>query len=100
VIYRKSYISLFYALLIACGTTLSAVHIHIDDFHGVETEHIVVQEEITCVICGSVFKFTPDCEPFRGIQEPPEPCLFSASPEQPASPSGVFYEGRAPPFLI
>lgn len=95
----KPYISLFFAAVLAFGVTLSSIHIHIDDFSDVQTEQILVENDIQCVICGSVFKFNPDHQVFTSNQDYPEIYFFSTPVQNVISPFDIFQEGRSPPFL-
>lgn len=95
----KNYISLFFAVTIAFGVTVSAVHVHFDDFQDVETEHALSEEELNCVICGSIFKFNSESENIAHYQEVPDTFYFFSITERANSPFGKFKDGRAPPFF-
>jgi hypothetical protein len=95
----KAYISLFFAIVLAFGMTLSAIHMHVDDFTDVQTEHILVEVEFQCNICGSLVKFTPDDQSFTFLQDSPEIYFFSSPVQSAISPFGIFQDGRAPPLF-
>lgn len=93
----KSYISLLTSLILAFGITMSSVHIHLDDLHSADTPHQVVEEDLHCVICGSVVH-TIDPVNESGFSFPtPEQQLSSEIPAQPESDLGRLQDGRAPP---
>jgi hypothetical protein len=95
---RNKYISFFFATVIAFGVTVSSVHIHADDFHDMDTEHVLVEEELNCVICGSIIKFNPVVETFTTAKDSPKSHYLPALFEQAAKPFGKFKDGRAPPL--
>ena len=96
----RNHISLLSAIIVAFGITISSIHIHIDDHHSAETDQSITQDELHCLICGSVFKFNADCDQISDAQPDSKPFLFSTPTEKVTTPSVLFYEGRAPPSLV
>jgi hypothetical protein len=72
---------------------------HFDHFQDAETELVLVEEELNCVICGSIFKFNSAGEIFPGLVIIPETYFFAPSFEHATHPVGKFKDGRAPPFF-
>jgi len=95
---KRLYISVFFSFVLLLGTALSSMHFHIDDTSGTETVHQLVEDDFQCVICGSVFKYSPQSEfvsevftnstTLRYVQ----PTLSYDSSEIPS------FDGRAPPY--
>lgn len=96
----RNHISLLSAIIVAFGITISSIHIHIDDYNLSETGQSVAQEEVHCYICGSVFKFTPDCDQTVDLKPISEPFLFKRSTESEKNSFFPFHDGRAPPFYV
>jgi hypothetical protein len=94
----NKYISILFAGVLAFGVTVSATHMHLDDFSDTQTEHILVEDELFCVICGSLFKFTPDANAAVLHQQKPEASLSEVSTESAIPPFSRFQEGRSPPI--
>lgn len=94
---KRIYISLFFSLVLLTGTALSTVHFHNDDTSGSETVHQLVEDDFQCVICGSVFKYSPQSESVSNVFINPttvryfQPTLSYDSSELPS------FDGRAPP---
>jgi hypothetical protein len=95
----KKIISLLFAGILAFGVTVSATHMHLDDFSDVQTEHIVSADELFCAICGSLFKFTPDYQSAVLYQHSPDPYYFGAATESAIVPFSRYQQGRSPPLL-
>jgi hypothetical protein len=95
----NKYISLAFAFVIAFGMTVSSVHIHIDDFHDVETEHVLAEEELHCTICGAITKTdAPGCAE-TAVLLTAGLSLVSAETKNPTLPFFRFQDGRAPPSI-
>jgi len=81
------------------GTALSTIHIHNDDSTGSETVHQLVEDDFQCVICGSIFKYSPQSESVSEvfikstIVRYVQPTLSYDSSELPS------FDGRAPPVV-
>jgi len=94
---KRIYISLFFSLVLLTGTALSSVHIHNDSTTESETVHQIVEDDFQCVICGSVFKYSPHTEVVSEVFISPttiryvQPTLSYDSSELPS------FNGRAPP---
>jgi hypothetical protein len=86
-------------MVISFGMTLSAIHIHFDDFNDVETDTMIVEQEFHCVICGSVLKTDPNIQDHEIISGYPETSHFQEVVAYSHSPFSAFKDGRAPPFL-
>ena len=95
----KPYISLFAALVIAFGVTASSIHMHDDNANDFETEHVLVEEELICIVCGSIFKFNDENLSSAEIVDTPDAHTFFTSFELAINLSGTFKDGRAPPFF-
>lgn len=72
---------------------------HDTSTYDVETEHVLAEEEIICIVCSSVFKFDEVSFSSTGIVEIPDTHTFFTSFELAINLSGTFKDGRAPPFL-
>ena len=96
---QNKYISFFFAAVISFGVTTSNIHVHFDSFNDAETEHLLVEEELSCVICGSAFKFNHAGNTFVNPQDVPENFLLEVDFECALSPAGTLKDGRAPPSL-
>ncbi|MCC5941490.1 MAG: hypothetical protein JJU37_08100 [Balneolaceae bacterium] len=96
----RTHISILSAIVVAFGITISSIHIHIDDHHSAETGQSITQDELHCLICGSVFKFNTDCDQISDAQPDSKPFLFSTPTEKATTPFVPFYDGRAPPFFV
>ncbi len=95
---QNKYISFFFAAVIAFGVTISSIHVHIDSFHDVETEHVLVEKELSCVICGSAFKFNYAGHTLVTHQVINEALFLDIDFEHTLTPKGILKDGRAPPF--
>ncbi len=87
-------------MLLVFGTTLSAIHVHLDHYPETETVHQLVEEELNCVICGSVFHFSPDAEQAVTITLPDHSDTPAHIQPVIIEPVEAHFEGRAPPFSI
>ncbi|TVR34433.1 MAG: hypothetical protein EA390_02875 [Balneolaceae bacterium] len=95
----NKYISFFFAAVIAFGVTVSTLHVHDSANHNEKTEHVLVEEELTCVVCGSIFKYNSTGEIYSGLLILPETFFFDTSFERASYPIGKFKDGRAPPSI-
>jgi hypothetical protein len=97
--YLNKFISPLFAAVILFGMSLSAIHIHIDDFSDVETDYMIVEEEFHCIICGSVLKADPEVQEHEMIPGYPDEHFVTETAVYSPSPIGTSKDGRAPPVM-
>ncbi len=93
-------ISALFAVIIAFGITISNTHVHIHEFHDAGANYVSVDEELHCVICGSVVNFNPEAYTQSFYKDTPELSLFSEKTEHANQPYNKFQEGRSPPAVV
>ena len=86
-------------MVVAFGVTASSVHMHHVEAHDVETEHVLAEEELLCIVCGSIFKFNDVNTVTAEIVDSADTHTFFTSFELAIDLSGTFKDGRAPPVL-
>jgi len=96
---KRTYISIFFGLILLIGTGLSSVHFHADDYSKTETVHQLVEDDFQCVICGSVFKFSPQPVVESEIIVSSTPIRFVQIDISYAASEIPFFDGRAPPVF-
>jgi hypothetical protein len=97
---NNPYISIVFAFIAAFGITVSSIHLHELDEHDADTKHVwVAQDDIHCVICGSIFKTTPDHGTHSQYLADSDIIHFSDATEKAQQPFERFQEGRSPPLF-
>ena len=97
---NNPYISTVFAFIAAFGITVSSIHIHELDTHDADTKHVlVVQDDLHCVICGSIFKTTSVHETHSQHLADSDIIHFFDATEKAQQPFEKFQEGRSPPII-
>jgi len=94
----NTYLSFLFAGVLAFGITMSSIHMHLDDFSDVSTSQILVEEELFCAICGSVFKITPDASSAVLNYSKPDSFHFDTDIKSATQPFSRLQQGRSPPL--
>ncbi|WP_141691553.1 hypothetical protein [Rhodohalobacter halophilus] len=97
---QRVLISLFFGLILLIGTGLSSSHFHIDNYSDSETVHQLVEDDFQCVICGSVFKFSPQTGIESEVIVSSTPVRFVHNSISYTSVTYPSYDGRAPPVTF
>ena len=96
---KNPIIAIAFSAILAYGMTLSVTHVHIDHFHDIQTFHQITEVDSQCVLCGSVFKYSPNTSFEITDRSIPKISQHVFVADFALDPFHCYKSGRAPPSI-